>query len=60
MAVKTIRPPAPEDWTLFLRTLFLRTERQIVDEITRKRAGGDSVSFKHMTLPTSGLGVVSV
>ena len=40
MAVKTIRPPAPEDWTLFLRTLFLRTERQIVDEITRKRAGG--------------------
>lgn len=38
--IRTIRPPKEKDLTLFLRTLFLRTERQIIDEITRKRAAG--------------------
>lgn len=38
MAIKLIRPPETKDLTLFLRTLFLRTERRIIDEITRKRA----------------------
>lgn len=40
MAVKLIRPPGTKDHTLFLRQLFLRTERQIINEITRKRAAG--------------------
>lgn len=40
MAVKLIRPPETKDLTLFLRTLFLRTERKIVNEITRKRTAG--------------------
>ena len=40
MAVKLIRPPDTKDVTLFLRQLFLRAERQIIDEITRKRAAG--------------------
>lgn len=40
MAVKLIRPPDTADKTLFLRSLFLRTERQIIDEITRKRESG--------------------
>lgn len=38
--IRLIRPPDSKDLTLFLRTLFLRTERQIIDEITRKRAAG--------------------
>ncbi len=38
--IRAIRPPKVKDLTLFLRTLFLRTERQIIDEITRKRASG--------------------
>lgn len=38
--IRAIRPPKAKDLTLFLRTLFLRTERQIIDEITRKRAAG--------------------
>ena len=40
MAVKLIRPPETEDKTKFLRLLFLRTGRQIIDEITRKRESG--------------------
>lgn len=40
MAVKLIRPPDTADETRFLRLLFLRTERQIIDEITRKRTAG--------------------
>ncbi|WP_162612894.1 phage minor capsid protein [Lachnoclostridium sp. An14] len=40
MAIKLIRPPETKDLTLFLRQLFLRAERQIIDEITRKRAAG--------------------
>lgn len=40
MAIKLIRPPETKDLTLFLRALFLRTERRIIDEITRKRAAG--------------------
>ena len=40
MAVKLIRPPEGRDTTAFLRALFLRTERRIIDEITRKRAAG--------------------
>lgn len=40
MAVKLIRPPETKDLTLFLRQRFLRTERQIINEITRKRAAG--------------------
>lgn len=40
MAVKLIRPPETEDKTKFLRLLFLRTECQIIDEITRKRESG--------------------
>lgn len=38
--IKAIRPPDIKDLTLFLRSLFLRTERQIIDEITRKRRAG--------------------
>lgn len=38
--IRAIRPPKAKDLTLFLRTLFLRTERQIIEEITRKRAAG--------------------
>ena len=38
MAIKLIRPPETKDLTLFLRQLFLRAERQIIDEITRKRS----------------------
>lgn len=40
MPIRLIRPPAKNDLTLFLRALFLRTERRIIDEITRKRASG--------------------
>lgn len=40
MAIKLIRPPGVEENTAYLRSLFLRTERQIIDEITRKRAAG--------------------
>ena len=40
MPVRLIRPPDTEDVTRFLRMLFLRTERQIINEITRKRAAG--------------------
>lgn len=40
MAIKLIRPPETQDLTLFLRQLFLRAERQIINEITRKRAAG--------------------
>lgn len=40
MAVKLIRPPEGKDLTTFLRALFLRAERRIIDEITRKRAAG--------------------
>lgn len=40
MAIRLIRPPDTADKTLFLRSLFLRAERQIIDEITRKRASG--------------------
>lgn len=39
MAIQ-IKPPETEDLTRHLRILFLRTERQIIDEITRKRAAG--------------------
>lgn len=39
MAVQ-IKPPETEDLTRHLRILFLRTERQIIDEITRKRTAG--------------------
>lgn len=38
--IRAIRPPKAKDLTLLLRTLFLRTERQIIEEITRKRAAG--------------------
>ena len=37
---RLIRPPDKADVTLFLRMLFLRTERDIVNEITRKRKMG--------------------
>ena len=37
---KLIRPPNPKDVTLFLRMLFLRTEEEIINEITRKRSRG--------------------
>ena len=40
MPVRLIRPPDTEDVTRFLRMLFLRTERQIINEITRKRVAG--------------------
>ena len=40
MAIRLIRPPSTADRTLFLRQLYLRTERLIIDEITRKRANG--------------------
>ena len=39
MAVQ-IKPPETEDLARHLRILFLRTERQIIDEITRKRTAG--------------------
>lgn len=35
--VKIIRPPGDKDLTRFLRLIFLRAERDIVNEITRKR-----------------------
>lgn len=35
-----IRPPDKKDSTTFLRMLFLRTERQLIDEINRKRQNG--------------------
>lgn len=35
---KLIRPPETKDMTRFLRMLFLKTEREIVNEISRKRA----------------------
>ena len=35
---KLIRPPETKDMTRFLRMLFLKTEREIVNEILRKRA----------------------
>lgn len=37
---KSIRPPDTTDVTLFLRKLFLRTERMLINEITRKRDKG--------------------
>ncbi len=37
---KRIRPPDTADVTLFMRMLFLRTERDIVNEIRRKRGAG--------------------
>lgn len=40
MPVRLIRPPERKDLTLFLQALFLRTERRIIDEITRKRESG--------------------
>lgn len=39
MAMK-IRPPKKADVTALLRNLFLRTERELIREITRKRAAG--------------------
>lgn len=39
MATK-IRPPEKADVTALLRNLFLRTEQELIKEITRKRAGG--------------------
>lgn len=39
MAMK-IRPPEKADVTALLRNLFLRTERELIREITRKRAAG--------------------
>lgn len=38
--VKLIRPPDKKDVTAFLRMLFLRAERELIDEITRKRERG--------------------
>lgn len=38
--MKLIRPPDNGDVTRFLRMLFLRTERDIINEITRKRNAG--------------------
>lgn len=38
--VKLIRPPGKEDLTAFLRMLFLKAERELIDEITRKRERG--------------------
>lgn len=38
--VKLIRPPGKEDLTAFLRMLFLRAERELIDEIMRKRERG--------------------
>lgn len=35
-----IRPPGKEDVTWFLRMLFLKTEREIINEILRKRNAG--------------------
>lgn len=40
MPIKLIRPPKIKDVTRFLRALFLRTERKIINEITRKRTAG--------------------
>lgn len=37
---KLIRPPDTTDVTFFLRMLFTRTERELIAEITRKRASG--------------------
>lgn len=37
---KRIRPPQTADVTAFLRMLFLRTERELVNEINRKRRAG--------------------
>ena len=37
---KLIRPPEKTDVTAFMRMLFLRTERELVNEITRKRSRG--------------------
>lgn len=37
---KLIRPPERGDVTAFMRMLFLRTERELVNEITRKRNAG--------------------
>ena len=39
MAMK-IRPPEKTDVTALLRNLFLRTEQELIREITRKRAAG--------------------
>ena len=39
MATK-IRPPEKADVTALLRNLFLRTEQELIREITRKRAAG--------------------
>lgn len=40
MAARLIRPPDIKDLTLFLRQVFLRAERQIIDIITKKRVSG--------------------
>ena len=37
---KLIRPPKDADVTAFMRMLFLRTEREIIQEINRKRKSG--------------------
>ena len=37
---KLIRPPKDADVTVFMRMLFLRTEREIIREINRKRKAG--------------------
>lgn len=37
---KLIRPPDTADVTAFLRMLFLRTEQELIHEITRKRKAG--------------------
>lgn len=38
--IKLIRPPDTEDATAFMRLLFLRTERELINEIRRKRSTG--------------------
>ena len=37
---KLIRPPMATDVTAFMRMLFLRTEQNLIHEITRKRNAG--------------------
>lgn len=38
--IKLIRPPEGKDVTMFMRMLFLRTEQDLIAEITRKRNRG--------------------
>ena len=40
MRYKKIKPPENRDSTMFLRKLFLRTEQELIHEITRKRKAG--------------------